>query len=395
MKVVQINATYGIGSTGKICAAISRELTAEGIENHVLYCGKKVDLPDGDYYAGSTYLKLQALRSRISGKYGFLSQFATRKLIRKLDRIQPDMVHIHNIHGHNCNLRMLFSYLQRTGIKVCWTFHDCWAMTGYCPHFDMIGCAKWQKSCGNCPQRKYFSWFFDRSGWLQSQKKQLFTALPMTIVTPSQWLADITKQSFLQDQPVRVIHNGINLEVFRPRESDFRKRYGCEDKHIVLGVAFDWDRRKGLDVFIELARRLDDSFQIVLVGTNEKVDSQLPSGILSIHRTQNQQELAELYSAADVFANPTREENYPTVNMEALACGTPVLTFATGGSPEIPDETCGSVVAKDDLDAFAREVIRICRERPFSVDACCARAANFDEKQRYAQYMGLYKELLG
>ena len=394
MKVVQINATYGIGSTGKICAGISRMLTAEGIENQVLYCGKKVDFPNGERYGGTAYIKLQALRSRISGHYGFHSKAVTRKLLRKLDSIRPDLVHIHNIHSHNCNLRMLFAYLKKHEIKVCWTFHDCWAFTGYCPNFDMVDCQKWKGACGKCPQRGSFSWFFDKSGWLQGQKKALFTSFPMTVVTPSQWMADIVKESFLKEQDVRVIPNGINLAVFRPRESAFRSRYGCADRWIVLGVAFGWDKRKGLDVFLELSRRLDHSFQIVLVGTDERTDKQLPPQILSIHRTCNQQELAEIYSAADVLVNPTREDNYPTVNMEALACAVPLVTFDTGGSPEIPDESCGTVVEKEDMDALTAEVIRICENRPFSKDACLARAKNFEQQKRYREYLALYKELL-
>ena len=395
MKVVQINATYGTGSTGKICAGISRMLTAEGIENHVFYGGKKEKLPNGERFGGVAYRKLQALRSRVGGRYGFYSQAATRKLLRRLDSIQPDIVHLHNIHSHNCDLGMLFSYLRAGGIKVCWTFHDCWAFTGYCPYFDMVKCQNWKSTCGKCPQRKTFSWFFDKSGWLQAQKKALFTSLPITVITPSQWMADMVKGSFFREQPLRVIPNGIDPEIFRPREGDLRRRYGCAGKWIVLGVAFGWDSRKGLDVFLELSRRLDRRFRIVLVGTDEWIDKQLPPQILSVHRTRDQRELAEIYSAADVFVNPTREDNYPTVNMEALACGTPVVTFAAGGSPEIPDATCGAVVGKEDVDALTAEVIRICEKRPFPKEACLARAQAFEEQNRYREYLALYKELLG
>ena len=188
-----------------------------------------------------------------------------------------------------------------------------------------------------------------------------------------------------------MIHNGIDLSVFRPTPSDFRKKYHIpEDKFVLLGVAFGWGRRKGLDVFVELSRRLDpEKYQIVLVGTDDAVDKNLPENILSIHRTQNQQELAEVYTAADLFVNPTREDNYPTVNMEAIACGTPVLTFRTGGSPEIVDEDTGAVVEGDDVDAMEREISFIRRERPFAPEACCERAKQFDKNLRFQEYLNL------
>ena len=224
-----------------------------------------------------------------------------------------------------------------------------------------------------------------------SLKKKYFTGINHCIlVTPSQWLADLVKQSFLKGYPVKVINNGIDLSVFKPTESGFREKYGLEDVKIVLGVASGWGKRKGLDVFIELAKRLLDDYRIVLVGTDDNVDKQLPSNIISIHRTQNQKELAEIYTAANVFANPTREDTFPTVNMESLACGTPVVTFRTGGCPEILDETCGSVVDCDDVGALEIEIRRICDEKPYSVEACLARAQKFDMNDRFKEYLDLY-----
>jgi glycosyltransferase involved in cell wall biosynthesis len=214
----------------------------------------------------------------------------------------------------------------------------------------------------------------------------------LTIITPSQWLADLTRESFLKDYPVKVINNGIDLSVFRPRASDFRRKYHCDDKYLLLGVAFDWGIRKGLDVFVELAGRLPENYQIVLVGTDEKVDKQLPDNIISIHRTQDQTELAEIYTAADLFVNPTREEVLGLVNIEALACGTPVLTFRTGGSPECIDEMCGSVVDCDDTDALEKEIVRICTQKPYSLDACLDRAKEFDMNERFEEYVKLYEK---
>ena len=391
MKIVQLNVTCGAGSTGKICVDVSKLLTEKGIENYILYTQGNSEYPLGIKYANEKYIKLQALKSRVFGNYGFNSQHETNKLIAELEKIKPDIVHLHNLHGHNCDLKALFNFLKKARIKLYWTFHDCWAFTGYCPHFDMIGCEKWKTGCYDCIQRKEYSWFFDRSKKLYEKKKELFTGLDLTIITPSKWLAGLVKESFLKDYEVKVINNGINLDIFKPTESNFKEKYSLEDKHIVLGVAFGWGPKKGLDCFIELSKRLPDNYRIVLVGTNESVDKQLPSNIVSIHRTQNQRELAEIYTAADVFVNCTREENYPTVNMEALACGTPVLTFKTGGSPEIIDESCGSVVAKNDIDAMEKEIIRICEDKPYSQTSCFEKAKSFNMMDRFKEYVELYK----
>lgn len=391
MRVVQINATCGVGSTGKICVAISWFLTEQGIENYILHSGRTNGYDLGIACANRKYIRTQAGKSRVLGNYGFNSKKETKKTIVALEKLQPDIVHLHNIHGHDCHLEMLFQYFRKKKTKLIWTFHDCWSFTGYCTYFSYVECDKWKTKCENCPQRKQFSWFFDRSLELFERKKALFSDLDLTIVTPSQWLADLVKQSFLSSYSVKVIHNGIDLEVFKPATGNFRQRYGIGDKYIVLGVAFDWGVRKGLDVFVELSRRLPtDQYKIVLVGTDENVDKQLPSDILSIHRTQNQQELAEIYTAADVFVNPTREENYPTVNMEAIACGTPVLTFKTGGSPEMLDETCGMVVTYGDVDALTDEIQRICTEKPYATEACLVRSRCFDQKTKFEEYVDLY-----
>lgn len=390
MKVVQINAVCGRGSTGKICADISKLLTEQGVENYIFYASGSSDDPLGRCYMSGPEVKLQALKSRIFGNWGFNSHSATKRLIAMLEEVQPDIVHLHNLHGHNCDLERLFGYFREKKTKLFWTFHDCWAFTGYCPHYDMIGCGQWKTGCKACPQKREYSWFFDRSAYLYNKKKELFTGLDLTIITPSNWLAEQVRQSFLRDYPIHVIHNGIDLEVFRPRESDFREKHGLEDKIILLGVAFGWGKRKGLDVFIELAKRLDERYKIVLVGTDEKVDRLLPENILSIHRTQNQLELAQIYTAADVFVNPTREENYPTVNMEAIACGTPVITFRTGGSPEILDESCGVVVEKNDIDALHCAVQKAAEKHQNSAEACAVRSQTFGKALCFQKYLALY-----
>lgn len=391
MKIVQINSTYGIGSTGKICRDISEMLTEIGIENYSLYTIGNSNAQNAIKCSSQGYTMLQTLKSKLLGNYGFNSKRSTKRIIQELEKIKPDIVHLHNIHSHDCNLEMLFDYFKRTKQKLIWTFHDCWAFTGYCPHFDMAKCNKWKNECNNCSLYKNFSFLVDKSKDLFDKKCELFIGLDIMIVTPSDWLAKLVKESFLKNYPVKVINNGIDLDIFKPTKNDFRSKYNIRsDKHIILGVAFDWGERKGLDVFVQLAKRLNsDKFQIVLVGTNDKIDKVLPQNIISVHRTQNQRELAGIYSEADLFVNPTREDNYPTVNMEAIACGTPVLSFNTGGSPEIIDETCGSIVEVDDIDTLENEIIRICEMKPYSFEMCLTKAKTFDKNVKYAELIDL------
>ena len=288
MKVIQINATCGIGSTGKIAVGISQLMSAENIENYIL-CSRSDGYPLGISCADSRYIRLQALKSKILGNYGFNSKRATQRMIAELKRIKPDIVHLHNIHGHDCNLEMLFLYLREQKTKLIWTFHDCWAFTAYCPHYTMIKCDKWRFNCNQCKQLHEYSWFVDRGEELFERKKKLFEGMELTIVTPSQWLANIVKESFLKEYSVEVINNGIDLKIFKPTESDFRQINALERKKIVLGISFGWSERKGFDVFIDLARRLAGDYQIILVGTDAATDKLLPDNIMSIQRTQNQQ----------------------------------------------------------------------------------------------------------
>lgn len=394
MKVVQINATCGSGSTGKICVEISKMLSQKEIENYIYYASGNTEYKLGRCYIRRIEIKAAAFNARIWGNWGFNSNFATNKLMKELEQIRPDIVHLHNMHGHNCNLEILLNYLKRKKIKIVWTFHDCWAFTGYCMHYDMIGCDKWKNGCEYCPQRNEYSWFLDKSRKLYSRKKELIDNIDLTIVTPSMWMANQVKDSFLKKYPVKVINNGIDLSIFQHIESNFREKNGLINKFIVLGVAFGWGEKKGLDVFVELANQLEEKYQIILVGTNDVVDKELPENIISIHRTENQHELAEIYSMADVFVNPTREENYPTVNMEALACGTPVITFNTGGSSEIINKNCGVTVDKNDINSLKSEIIRVCETRPYASNECVNQAKEFDMYERFKEYINLYEEVV-
>ena len=399
MRVAQINMVH-FGSTGKIMFHIAKLAAEQGMQVRTFstYAASKrpqplPPAPDGHWYYGSHLGNtLSSLLSHITGGYGFHSRCSTNILVRKLKAFRPDVIHLHNLHAGYLHLPTLFRYAQKNNIRLIWTLHDCWTFTGKCPHFSMAKCDKWKTGCHHCAHlQEYPHTYLDTTSRIWRKKKKLFAnAKNLTLVTPSQWLADLTRESFLKDCPVEVIHNGIDLSVFQPTESEFREKYGCQDKFILLGVAFGWGIKKGLDVFLELAKNLSDDYQIVLVGTDPRIDAQLPENIISIHRTKDQRELAQIYSAANLFINPTREDTYPTVNMESLACGTPVLTFRTGGSPEILDESCGYTVACDDVQELVNQIHRIKTTAPYSRSACIKRSQDFNMYDRFREYLRLY-----
>lgn len=396
MKLLQINGGV-FGSTGNIMFGIAKKAEETGMET---LCVSPVTATNKNREPRYPYVKIgsynsrkaSVMLSRITGYNGCFAYVETKKLLKTISDFAPDVIHLHNLHDSYINLPMLFDYIKKHKIRTFWTLHDCWSFTGHCVHFTISGCDKWKTACENCPSyRSYPRSYFDNSQKMHRLKKKWFLGVQdLTLITPSEWLNDLVKQSFLKDYPTVVINNGIDLDVFKPTESDFPKKYGLEDKKIVLGVSFGWGYSKGLDVFIDLANRLPGDYKVVLVGTNNDTDCQLPESIISIHQTQNQSELAEIYSAADVFVNPTREENYPTVNMEALACGTPVVTFKTGGSPEIIDETSGSVVDYNDKDAMLSEILRVCEDKPYSKEECLKRAENFKLDNKFSKVVEMY-----
>lgn len=400
MKVAQINSECGRGSTGKIVVAISKVLTQNGVDNRIFFSGNhKSKIKYAKQINSKLELRLHQALSYLFGDQGFHSFFTTVRLVKQLKRYDPDIIQLHNIHGYYLHSGVLFSYLKKAQKPVVWTFHDCWPITGHCTHFTISKCEKWTKECNKCPSLKEYpySLLFDRSKELYQRKKKLFTGIQnLTVVTPSDWLAGIVKRSYLHTADICTIHNGIDMNVFRPVAGDFKEQYGCKNKRILLGVASVWSDKKGLDVFIELFYRLDPSnYQIVLVGTDKDVDKRLPQGILSIHRTQNQNELATIYSAADIFINPTREDNYPTVNMEAVACGTPVISFNTGGASEILSGGCGRVLCANDVDMLVQEINSFfeCDAEVRFREACNCKRTEFDQEKTFLRYYELYKEI--
>ena len=399
-KKVLVSFNLGsVGSTGKIMRNIS--LCAEncGFSTYQVYPENEKKSPKlkGEIVISSIFIKkINQRLARYTGLSGATAYFTTKRLIRKLRKLNPDIFHFHNLHNSYVNLPLLFKFVKKRSIPIVWTLHDCWAFTGCCTHFTFVKCDKWKTQCKNCSQYKlYPESSFDNSKMMFRLKQKWFNGANITIVTPSEWLKELVEQSFLKEYPVQVINNGIDLSIFKPIKSDFKSKYNIdENKFVVLSVAFGWGKRKGLDVVIELSKRLPDNYQVVLVGTSEMVDKLLPENIISIHRTYNQTELAEIYSAADLLINPTREDNFPTVNIESLACGTPVITFDTGGSPEIIDDKTGSVVACEDIDWLVKETIRICEKKPYTKEECIKRAKLYDMNVKQDEYVSLFERIL-
>jgi putative colanic acid biosynthesis glycosyltransferase len=392
MKVLQINSVCGVGSTGRIVTDIHQNIIAQGHESYIAYGRDHPRNCDAPIRIGNRFANYAHYAStKFFDKHGFGTRYYTRVFVKQVEYLNPDVIHLHNIHGYYINIEILFGYLKKANKPVFWTLHDCWAFTGHCAHFDYINCNKWKTSCFNCPQKdRYPSSFVDNSKENYITKKNIFTGVKnMTIVTPSEWLAKLVKESFLGDYPIEIINNGINLEVFRPTKSDFRKRFALDNKYLILGVASFWGEKKGFNYFLELSDRSKSDEQIILVGLTEKQKRKLPANIIGITRTHNIQELAEIYSAADVFVNPTLEDTFPTTNLESLACGTPVITFNTGGSVEIVNEKCGIIVEKGNIDDLCDALRKIKYER-FSKNECVKRAKLFDKNTRFNDYIKLY-----
>lgn len=341
MRILIINSVCGIRSTGRICTDIAEKYELEGNEVKIAY--GRFDVPEKyKKYAVRIGNKLSsyisALKSRILDNDGLNCKTETKKFLKWAEEYNPDILWLHNIHDHYINYPLLFKWIKsRPQMEVKWTLHDCWAFTGHCVYFTYCKCEKWKSQCHHCPQKKTppVSLLLDRSKRNYLLKKSCFNgANKLTLITPSKWLADLTRNSFLSIYPVEVVNNKIDKNVFKPTPSNFREKYNLINKKILLGVALPWNERKGLNDFIKLSKIIDDKYRIVLVGLSKKQIKSLPLNIIGIERTNSTIELAEIYTAADVYFNPTYEDNYPTTNLEAQSCGTPCITYMTGGSPE-------------------------------------------------------------
>lgn len=391
MKIVQINSVLNLGSTGRIAEQIGQTAINRGHASHIAY-GHRSQKSVSDTYkiSGFTDSAIHGLVSSFLDGQGLGSQKATKRFVTWLDQIGPDALGLHNIHGYFLNYTVLFEYLRRTSVPVVWTFHDCWAFTGHCAYFGRFDCSKWQDQCFECPMTHYYPKSLkDNSRRNFDLKKKLFRGLDnLTIVTPSVWLKRHVENSFLSEYKVRVIHNGIDLEVFRPPQI-------VSDEVLVLGVSNAWSDSKGLDDFTKIRSLLPASFRIVLVGVSPSQNKKLPDGIEGIEKTESLAELVGWYQKASVFVNPTYNDNFPTTNIEALACGVPVVTYDTGGSPESLDEHTGRVLPPGDIRGLAESVKEFSLFDRHTISTACRERAeqHFERSDRFAEYIDLYESL--
>lgn len=407
-RLLQINPVIrNSTSTGRIMQEIGELAMRNGWESYIAYSkgrdgvkeSKSNIVPVGDKLS----VVWHGVMTRLLDRHGLASDAASRQFIEQIKSLQPDVIHIHNIHGYFLNYKILFDYLAKSGIPVIWTVHDCWLYTGHCYHYASAGCYKWQTHCEKCPQRKEFpsSLLIDRSRKNFEDKKRAFTSIPsdkMKIVTVSGWMRTEMSDSFLKGCNFQVIHNGIDLNLFRPFEgAAIKEKYGIPaEKHIILGVASIWSKEKGWDDFMQMSKMIGEDEVIVLVGIDEKQKQALPANIIGIARTESVEQLAQLYSVADVFVNATWQDNYPTVNLEAIACGTPVVTYRTGGSVESITPQTGVIVEQGDVKGLVDAVRGIEQQGKEYYRAGCRAFAeeHFDKNKCYAEYLELYEQMI-
>ena len=383
MRLLQINVTANWGSTGKIAEEIGNLAIEQGWESWIAYGRGKPKSSSNLIRVGNDRdMKIHGIQSRLFDNHGLASQRATKEFIRQIRVIKPTLIHLHNIHGYYLYYPALFTFLKEYGAPVVWTLHDCWAFTGHCAYYDYAKCLKWQTSCYDCPQKRSYpaSIWLDRSEKNFMAKKKAFLGVRnITLVPVSEWLRGELAKSFLSGYHARTIHNGIDLSVFTLSQVSDRD----EKRKVILGVANVWDKRKGLEEFVKLRRLLSEEYLIILVGLSQKQISTLPAGITGIRRTENVRQLADLYSMADVFVNPTLEDNFPTTNLEA------------GGSPEAIDDKTGIVVPYRDVETLAAKVKSACESSTFISGNCRQRAESlFDKHKAFKEYINLYKTLL-
>ncbi len=400
--ILQINTSLNVGATGRIAEQIGEKIISEGWESYIAY-GRyfKTSKSNAIAIGGKISIYLHYTISRLFDAHGLGSLWSTYLFIKKIKKINPDIVHLQNLHGYYINYPLLFRYLSKTNIPVVWTMHDCWHFTGHCSHFQLVNCKKWESQCYSCPSIKdYPTSLIDRSRQNYKLKKKLFTSIDnITIVPVSNWLGNMASKSFLSNYPINVIHNGIDLQAFQPKKNGCEKvknKYGIKGDFIVIGVASVWTEKKGLLDFYSLRQLLPSNISIVLIGLNEQQIKDLPSGINGILRTESVEELAELYSSADIFFNPTYEDTFPTTILESLACGTPAATYDTGGCKETVDEETGFILERGDFNSMVSIIETVKNRGKDYYQAKCRERAlkNYDNRLTYDQYITLYKKIL-
>ncbi len=401
MKIVQINATCGIGSTGRTTVELAEYLEQKGHQAHVFYATGTSSFANSTPIGSMVGQKIHALLSRVSGKQAYFSRPSTRKMLRQMDELKPDVVHLRNLHGNYIHLGMLLRYLATRDIPTVITLHDCWFMTGKCTHYVSAGCEKWKTRCGNCPllhiDNGNPTWFFDRTARCFLDKKRWFGAIPrLAVVGVSQWVREEAAQSIFQSRNPITIYNWIDTGIFYPRSTEvIREKYRLGDSFVVLMVTSQVCDSKGYRILLGLAERLDDNFKLVLVGKNN-LRLPIPSRVLHLPHTDDAEELAALYSAADVCVNTTQSETFGKVTAEALCCGTPVVVYRNTASPELVGPGCGYVVEESErLEAVLQAVRKIKTDgKSAYTEACVAFATErFSQEKGMGQYLALYREL--
>ncbi|MCR4908069.1 MAG: glycosyltransferase [Lachnospiraceae bacterium] len=394
-KVFFINSVCGTGSVGRIVAGLMKELKSRGVDSFAAYGRKRApeELPSRRIGSELDVLCHGAL-SRITDRHGLYSVRATKRLVEIIREYDPDLIHLHNIHGYYLNYPVLFDYLKTSGKRLVWTLHDCWTFTGHCTHYSYLGCRRYKKGCGSCPQLREYpaSFFMDASEKNLARKKECFSHLPgLRLVTPSEWLKDEVETSFMAEYPISVIPTGIDPDVFSPKPEEgaaLRARYGLDGKKVILGVANPWRERKGINDFAALSEMLDERFKLVMVGLKEKQIRQLPKSILALPGTDCAESLAAWYTLSDVYLNLTLEDTFPTTNLEALSCGTAVVTYDSGGSREALTENTGIVVERGDLNGVIRALKTVITEQTrYTSELCMERAALYSAEKRFHQYV--------
>lgn len=394
-KLLQINICVNKWSTGRIVEQIGLSAMSHGWESFVIYGNSMNPSKSRLIKVGPKLNKyLHYIEQRIFDNEGLCSRFLTKRIVKKIEAIKPDIIHLHNIHDHYINYRILFQYLNQTEIKVVWTFHDCWAFTGHCFHFVTKDCTRWMDVCHNCPlSHDDPDTLFDRSRENFLLKKQLFSSNKnLTIVPCSEWLGNFVRSSFLKDKRIEIIRNGVDISLYSPSRPKLSAK---SNEFNILAVSSVWQKSKGLYDIFELRRILPHEYIITMVGLNDSQLKEIPQGIVGVKRTSNIQELVDLYSSSDVLINPTYADTFPTINLEALACGTPVITYKTGGSPEAIDGKTGIVIEQGDVVALANALMNM-KNNPYSPVDCRKRAVDFFDKDKcFKKYVDLYEQLLG
>lgn len=406
-KILQISSCLS-GSTGRIAQQIGNKAIEDGWESWIAYSGREPRIPSKSSVIpiGSKFVsQVHAIITRLFDLHGYGSYFSTRRLVKQIDTLRPDIIHLHNIHGYYINFRVLFKYLKESRIPVVWTLHDCWPFTGHCVHYTDVNCYKWRDgTCSKCPKQRSYpsSIFFDRSKYNFKSKKSSFSSLKyMTIVPVSYWLGRVAAESFLGIYRIQVIQNGIDINAFYPRkgcEKVLRKKYSWGNRFVILGVAKGWSEDVGLSTFYKLRESLNNEYAIVMVGLTKKQIAELPSGITGITHTEHD-ELAEIYTASDVLFNGSYQETFGLVTAEAMACGTPAIVYNSTACPEIVDNDRGRIVPVGDFDKLLKAVCslkELSEEDKERMSATCVEfvRTNLDKNKKYQEYINLYNSLL-